>query len=337
MPIIKAVSVKLLVLITLLTVTACHPNQIVKESSRSASQAAGKKPEVVKRQNSEPKTERRPLFPSSALEKLISMMPPMPALPSSVQKNIRWNPPVEQPPREADECDARAADPNNPETKGMGVLWDNLNASAAIQACKQAVVLNPNSKRLQYQYGRALRKADRCSEALEWFHKGADQGYAPSQYGIGSLYYNAAKGAMAGVCRHIASYREAVEWFQKSADQGYPGGQYALGRWARGSRQDYHTALAWYQLAAAQGHSESQYSLGWMYEYGKGVPKDDRLATEWYQKTASRGHIKTQWLVTKQSRPFEFQPPALAVSLEELPLNGCGSDVPQSHGDLFFF
>ena len=41
---------------------------------------------------------------------------------------------------------------------------------------------------------------------------------------------------------------------------------------------------------AEQGDAVSQYHLGYMYEYGRRVPKDPVLAYMWYSLAAARGH-----------------------------------------------
>ena len=45
---------------------------------------------------------------------------------------------------------------------------------------------------------------------------------------------------------------------------------------------------------AEQGDAVSQYHLGYMYEYGRRVPKDRVLAYMWYSLAAARGHLEAR-------------------------------------------
>ena len=50
------------------------------------------------------------------------------------------------------------------------------------------------------------------SEAVKWFRKAAEQGYAAAQNNLGMCYKNGE-----GVTR---DYSEAVKWYQKAAERG---------------------------------------------------------------------------------------------------------------------
>ena len=50
-------------------------------------------------------------------------------------------------------------------------------------------------------------------EALKWYRKAAEQGYAAAQFNVGALYYN-------GECVE-EDEEEALKWFRKAAAQGY--------------------------------------------------------------------------------------------------------------------
>ena len=49
-------------------------------------------------------------------------------------------------------------------------------------------------------------------------------------------------------------------------------------------------AVTWYRRAAQQGEPYGQCNLGFMYQYGKGVPKDLVQAAEWFRKAADQGN-----------------------------------------------
>ena len=107
------------------------------------------------------------------------------------------------------------------------------------------------------------------SEAVKWFRKAAEQGYAPAQTNLGWMYE---KGY--GVSK---DYSEAVKWYYEAAEQGNAKGQNALGvmyLYGYGISKDYSEAVKWYRKAAEQGEATAQNNLGRMYENGYGVSKD---------------------------------------------------------------
>ena len=78
------------------------------------------------------------------------------------------------------------------------------------------------------------------AEAVKWFRKVADQGYAKAQYSLGNMY---ALGQ--GVTKDDA---EAVNWLRKAAEQGYVDAQYLLGTMyliGRGVPKDGTEAVKW--------------------------------------------------------------------------------------------
>ena len=62
---------------------------------------------------------------------------------------------------------------------------------------------------------------DAC-EAVKWFRRAANQGYAEAQYDLGLIYFNGR-----GVTRDNG---EAAKWFLKSAEQGHENAPYYLAR-----------------------------------------------------------------------------------------------------------
>ena len=64
-------------------------------------------------------------------------------------------------------------------------------------------------------------------------------------------------------------------------------------RTERENRQLAKRAAA-YRIRADQGDAKAQLTLGWMYYYGKGLPKDYVEAARWYRKSADQGDAKAQ-------------------------------------------
>jgi len=153
-------------------------------------------------------------------------------------------------------CDQLAGDPEDPQKSGVGVSGEQLDSAAAIEACKQAVEVSPLA-RYQYQLGRALDKAEKYTEALDWYRKAADQEYAFAQNSLGGMNER-------GLGFLQRDYAEAMKWYRKAADQGDARGQHSVGlmyRDLKGVSQDNGEASKWFRLAAAQGHRGAKHAL----------------------------------------------------------------------------
>lgn len=121
-------------------------------------------------------------------------------------------------------------------------------------------------------------------EAVKWYRKAAEQGYAPAQDSLGD-------------CHHFGhgvdvDYVEAVKWYRKAAEQGYRFAQFSLGmcyHFGHGVDEDDIEAVKWYRKAAEQGFDYAQFWLGKCYYFGYGVDIDYIEAVKWYRKAAEQG------------------------------------------------
>jgi TPR repeat protein len=143
---------------------------------------------------------------------------------------------------------------------------------------------------LAFQNGLAAKKAQKWPEALHYFGRAAELGYAAAQFELGSLYSNGQ-----GVSRDDT---EAVRWYRKAADQNNVGGQLGLAaayESGRGVQKDEVEALRWLRKAADQGHAGAQASVGYYYAYGRGgLTKDDAEAVRWYRLAVNQGNVAGQ-------------------------------------------
>ena len=122
-------------------------------------------------------------------------------------------------------------------------------------------------------------------ESVRWFRKAAEQGIAESQYNLGVSLQNGIGVKMDGV--------EAVKWYRKAAGQGYADAQYNLGFCLKngiGVKKNESDACKWYVKAAELGHPRAQHNMGVHYESGKFVEKNPATAVKWYLKAAKQGH-----------------------------------------------
>jgi len=122
------------------------------------------------------------------------------------------------------------------------------------------------------------------TNAVLWFRKAANQGYALAQKNLADCYF---KGE--GVDEDKPA---AVAWYQKSATQGNFLAQSALGdAYANGDGidKDLTQAFQWYSKAAAQGDSNANRKLGDMYMNGTGVEKNEQKAIKCYEEASGIG------------------------------------------------
>jgi S1-C subfamily serine protease len=90
-------------------------------------------------------------------------------------------------------------------------------------------------------------------EAVKWYHKAAEQNFAPAQYDLFFCYANGQ-----GVAK---DYVEAVKWCRKAAEQNFATAEYSLGGCyykGLGVAKDYVEGYKWWLLASAQGHEEAK-------------------------------------------------------------------------------
>ena len=115
-------------------------------------------------------------------------------------------------------------------------------------------------------------------EAVKWYRKAADQGYAAAQFNLGVTYSDGR-----GVVKNEV---EAVKWYRKAADQGNAKAQTNLGYMyanGRGVVKDEIEGYKWYLLAGAQGDENAKKNISII---ERAMPpsqraEGQRLAREW--------------------------------------------------------
>jgi hypothetical protein len=122
-------------------------------------------------------------------------------------------------------------------------------------------------------------------QALEWFHKSAEQGNPRGQAELGIAYATGQLGLP-------QDEKQAVELLRKAADQNEAVAQVNLGdMYAKGQgvARDDTEAVKWFRKAAEQGDALAQRNLGDMYASGRGgLPQDDKQAVEWFARRPSK-------------------------------------------------
>jgi len=96
------------------------------------------------------------------------------------------------------------------------------------------------------------------SEALRWYCKSAEEGYAPAQFFLGLLLRSGRELYGPGIPHDSA---EALKWFHRAAAQGVANAMSNLGfiyRDGEGVTQDYVRAHMWFNLAVAASSADSR-------------------------------------------------------------------------------
>jgi len=103
-----------------------------------------------------------------------------------------------------------------------------------------------------YASGNQVEKDN--TEALKWYRKAAEQGFADAQAKLGDLY----RLGQSGVERH---YIESAKWYLKAAQKSHVGAQIELGEAylaGQGVLKDVAEAYAWFNLAATKSEEAAK-------------------------------------------------------------------------------
>lgn len=121
-------------------------------------------------------------------------------------------------------------------------------------------------------------------EAVKWYTRSANQGFAQAQYRLGTLYERGL-GVKADAGR-------ARVWYTRAAEQGNIKAMHNLAVLNAGGKSgspDYTSAAQWFGEAAVLGLSDSQFNLAVLHESGLGVAKDLGMAYQWFSIAARSG------------------------------------------------
>ncbi len=136
-----------------------------------------------------------------------------------------------------------------------------------------------NNSVCQHNIGLCYDREFKYTQAVYWYRKAAEQGFARAQANLGNCYWlgYGVKGDEV----------QAVSWWRKAAEQGDAYAQYRLGECyaeGKGLTKNLAQAAYWYRKAAEQGYGSAQGWLSMCYYYGTGVAEDVEQAKYWGQK-----------------------------------------------------
>ncbi|MGB0086501.1 MAG: SEL1-like repeat protein, partial [Rhodomicrobiaceae bacterium] len=188
-----------------------------------------------------------------------------------------------------------AAEPFDPQTTGQADTSPAIAASHKTDSLSRAAV--EGDANAQFSVGetyleggdieRQLTIGERLSKAARWFRRAAENGHAPSQYRLATLY-ELGQGAPKDPA-------EAMRWYQRAAENGHIKAMHnlaVLSITGNGRSSNYLTAAKWFTAAAEHGLRDSQYNLGILYERGLGVAKSPEQAYLWFTLAAKQGDAK---------------------------------------------
>merc|ERR1712166_1371335 len=172
------------------------------------------------------------------------------------------------------------------------------------------------------QTGHSALHAQKYEEAVEWFKKAADEGYAPGLDAMGFLYQ---------MGQGVPLDREkAFEYYEKAAEAGDASAAFNLGvRFEQGNTvpQDKRRALGLFEKAASKGHLGAMYNLGVFLTHTTGPRQNETQGCQWFENITLLGD-------TGQARSDPIVPRAM-TNLALCYLTGVGMPHDFEEGKMF--
>ena len=184
---------------------------------------------------------------------------------------------------QADLQGAKAAYKNKDYTVALKE-FKSLAATGNAEAQFYVGLMYDDDEGLAQDYRQVVSRVD---QAVTWYRKSAEQGFAPAQTNLGIMLETGG--------RVERNYQEAASWYRKAAAQGDSAAQFNLGIMYYAGRgddiaPDYKEAAIWLGKAAERGNSSAQIALGRMYEYGQSLPTDYVQAYKLYLLAGAAGN-----------------------------------------------
>jgi localization factor PodJL len=134
----------------------------------------------------------------------------------------------------------------------------------------------------RYAEGRGMPQS--LPDAVRWFERAADSGFAPAQFRLASLHE---KGE--GMKKDVQAARRL---YLAAANKGHAKAMHNLAvLYAEGieGKPDYKAASEWFRKAAGYGVTDSQYNLAILYARGIGIPANLAESYRWFALAAANG------------------------------------------------
>ena len=190
----------------------------------------------------------------------------------------------------AEGCDrlaASAEDIDRP--SGMpGVALNRIQPRLAVDACRAALMLAPDHRRLQFQLSRALSVAGENAEARKWLVKSVAAGSVAAMSDL-AVMLETGEGGPADLPRAVALFDQAA------ASGNVPAMRNVAIEFENGIGRpaDAAQAAQWYRKAADTGDPQAMGFLAVLHLQGTGVPKDASQARAWIDRLVTTEHTAT--------------------------------------------
>ena len=193
-----------------------------------------------------------------------------------------------------DGCDKVAASPQDVDRPSgvPGVELNRIQPKIAVDACRAALAVSPQNRRVMFELARALDVAGSDVESRALLEKAAAAGSVCAMSDLGVMLETGEGGSV--------DLQRAVGLFDQSAAAG---DVVAMRNVAlefengRGRPRDAVQAARWYRKAADTGDPQAMGFLAVLYLQGTGVPKDAAQARQWIDKLTQTEHTQTMLCV----------------------------------------
>ncbi|HLJ71503.1 MAG TPA: caspase family protein [Roseiarcus sp.] len=185
-----------------------------------------------------------------------------------------------------DACDSAAAAPLDLQGVAPGKAPNEIDAPAAIAACKRALEAHPGVARFAYQLGRAQLAAGLADEARRSFQEADDKKHMRAVAALGDMALFGVFGA--------ADPAKADAYYKACAAGGDAYCLHSYGKalfYGQGVAKDVSRGLKLMIRAAELGHTYAMNELGYIFTYGRNVPVDVERGIRYYEAGAARGDI----------------------------------------------
>lgn len=186
------------------------------------------------------------------------------------------------------ESDELSAIPSDKFAVAEGIMNEDLDAEAAVEACRQAIKAYPDEARFHAQLGRALEVLRKPAGAIIEYERALEiqPNYPIALHNLASIrFYGPAE---------LRDFDVARKYFDKSAKLDYASSMPVIGSMCRdglGGKKDLRTAAIWFKMSSEQGNAYSQFALGECYQNGWGLDKDLQQALLLYRSSAEKEYI----------------------------------------------
>ncbi len=191
-----------------------------------------------------------------------------------------------------DACDFLAGDWLDPEGVGLARYPNEIDAEAAIPACRAAVARSPEVGRFHYQLGRALQADLQYEEARRAFERSRDLGHTRAWHALGDLVAEAE--ATTGGQSNVAAPEEALAFYAEGVERGDPYAFHALGKQLlRYGKSEASRSYGFELLSQAieLGHTFSMNELGYFFTQEGTDHFDPKRGIRYLTELAGRNDI----------------------------------------------